>query len=346
MMRTAAVTIFFSLILTSASQLKNENSPDFIFKSFATAFLQQDIKKMKSLSIFTENLKILLQMPKLEKEKLEATFKKLKETPIKWYQEGDLVKIRGGQIRVNVLMANENKRIGTVHVLDFVYPLALKKLRNGQWVVDPTFMVQSVKKQVDSTSKRKRKNFRIDLDGVLYYLNEDEKVTFTDENKKEHVLKLFKNDIQHYKDGRISFQYHKDMEVFPGPSKNGFVYTLNSDVGPEVHVLIFNKGSKIKDEQDKFINAWIENYEVKDARFEEKRLKDVKQSINGQEHAGKVMYVILNGKVIYNQFYFLEVEGQVIGLFGKSKSVDAGLLNQYLTIVCESIKPGKGRGKK
>jgi hypothetical protein len=243
-------------------------------------------------------------------------------------------------------MSNETKRIGNIKILDFVYPLQLKKLRTGQWKVDPTFMIQSVRKQVDTESKRKRKNFRVELDGTLYYLNEGEMINFKDDAGKDRVIKLFKNDIQHYKDGRISFQYHKGMDVFPGPSKNGFVYTLNSDLGPEVHVLLYKEGADLKTERERFIKLWIENYEVKDARFEKVRLKNVSQSINGKENDGKVMYVILNGNVLYNQFNFLEIDGRVVGVFGKSKSADAGLLNQYLAIVCENIRPAKRKGRK
>ena len=344
-MRFLALFIYCSLIPLAVSQLKNENNPEFVFKSFAAAYFKQDIKKMKELTIFAENLKVLLEMPKVPKAELENVLKDLKTLPIRWYEPGDFVKIQGGQIAVNGLMSSEDRRIGTLHMLDFVYPIALKKLRNGMWKADPTFIIQSVKKQVDVESRRNRKNFRVDLDGVLYYLNEGERVTFKDKTEKEHTLKLFKNDIQHYKDGRLSFHYHKDMEVFPGPSKNGFVYTLNSELGPEIHVLIYNKGVNLKVEEQKFINIWIENYEVKDARFEEKRLKDITQNINEKEYSGKIMYVILNGKVYYNQFSFFEMDGRVLGVFGKSKSVDAGLLNQYLAVVCENIKLGKRKSK-
>ena len=329
---------------TSSSTV--ENSPDAVFKAFATAFFNQDLKRMKSLSIYSQNIEVLVKVPKFEEERRKKLIEDLKVMPIKWYQKDEKVKIHGGHITVNDLMSNDNKRIGTIRMLDFVYPLQLTKMRSGQWVADPAFMIRSVRKHLEAESKRKRKNFRVELDGQLFYLNADEMVKFTGKDKQEHELKLFKNDIQHYKDGRLSFQYHKEMDVYPGPSKNGFVYTLNSSIGPEVHVLLYNPGAKLADEQKKFIDLWIENYEVKDARFEEKRLKDVRQNINGKECDGKVMYVILNGKVIYNQFNFLEIDGRVVGVFGKSKSSDAGLLNQYLAIVCENIKVSKSRVKK
>ena len=345
-MRFLVLTVFFLLSLPLLAQKENGNDPDTVFKEFASAYFLQDFKKLESVSIYKDNLKTLMEMPRHNNDKLAALLKELKDVPIKWYEPGENVKIHGGNITVNETMSNEYRRVGNVKMLDFVYVLQLKKMRTGEWRVDPTFMIQSVRKQIDRESKRKRKNFRVELGGELYYLNAGEQITVKDDSGKEEVMKLFKNDIQHYKDGRISFQYHKEMDVFPGPGKNGFVYTLNSDLGPEIHVIIYNRGSKLEEERDRFIKLWVENYEVQHATFEEKRLKDIKQSINDKEYPGKVMYVIINGKIVYNQFNFLEINNRVVGVFGKSKNVDAGLLNQYLAIVCENIKPAVKKGAK
>jgi len=183
----------------------------------------------------------------------------------------------------------------------------------------------------------------VDLNGQLIYMNENEKVVFKDADGKENTITLFKNEIQHYKDGRVSFQYHRDMEVYPGKGKNCFVYTLNSDLSPEIHVLVYDKGVNLATEMQKFINIWIENYKSMDAVFEEKRLKNSKQFINGKEYAGKIMYVKNHENVFYNQFYFLEVDGAVIGIFARSKTIDTGILNQYLSILCEKVYPVTGK---
>ena len=93
----------------------------------------------------------------------------------------------------------------------------------------------------------------------------------------------------------------------------------------------------------RFINIWIENYKSKDAVFEKQMLKNTKQMINGKEHAGKILYVNQQGVVYYNQFYFFEENGVLMGVFARSKTSDTGLLNQYLSILSESVYPVKGK---
>ena len=122
--------------------------------------------------------------------------------------------------------------------------------------------------------------------------------------------------------------------------KGGFVYTLNTELGPEVHLLVYDQGADLQEVAKKYINIWIENYEVNDAQFEKQQLKDAKQEINGKMVDGKVMYVRQAGKVFYNQFYFFKHEsGQVIGVFAKCRNIDTGLLNKYLKIACEDLRP-------
>ena len=133
------------------------------------------------------------------------------------------------------------------------------------------------------------------------------------------------------------------MEVFPGKGKKSFVYTLNSDLSPEIHVLVYEKGAMLGDAMQRFINIWIENYKSKNAVFEKVMLKNTKQIINGKEYAGKIMYVKLKDSVYYNQFYFFEEKGVIMGIFARSKTIDTGLLNQYLSILCESVYPVKGK---
>jgi len=335
--------ISFLLTLTLFSQKKATPTADELFRAFGNAFLERDVAAVKKLSIFRDNIDIISQLPKFTKEKLVEIKKSFAQLPIKWYLPGEIIKIHGSQITVNDVMVNDRKRIGTVRLLEMVYPIALRKLRTGEWKVDPFLMIQSINKGLEIERKKNRRNFRINLNGELIYLNEGEKVDFTDKAGKKHELSLFKNDIQHYKDGRVSFQYHRDMEVFPGKGKNCFVYTMNSDLSPEVHVLVYEKGAKLNEEMQRFINIWIENYKSKDAIFEEKMLKNTKQIINGKEYAGKIMYVKQQDKVYYNQFYFLEINGQVVGIFARSKTIDTGLLNQYLSILCEKVYPVKGK---
>lgn len=333
------ITLLF--LLPGNSQEKAVQTADQLFRDFTNAFLERDVTTIKKLCIYTENIDIISQLPKMEKVKLDEVKKNFASLPIKWYLPGEIIKIHGSQITVNDVMVNERKRIGTVRLLEMVYPVALRKLRTGEWKVDPFLMIQSIHKGLEVERKKNRRNFRIDLNGELIYLNEGEKVKFKDKDGKEHELSLFKNDIQHYKDGRVSFQYHRDMEVFPGKGKNCFVYTMTTDLSPEVHVLIYEKGAKLEDEMQRFINIWIENYKSKDAVFEENMLKNTKQIINGKEYAGKIMYVKQQDKVYYNQFYFLEVEGAVMGIFARSKTIDTGLLNKYLSILCEKVYPVK-----
>ena len=334
------ISLYF--LLPVHSQKKVTFTPDQLFRDFGNAFLERDLTTIKKLCIYTENLDVISQIPKIEKVKLEEIKKKFAKLPIKWYLPGEVMKIHGSQIPVNDKMADDHNRIGTVRLLEMVYPIALRKnRRSGEWKVDPFLMIQSIHKALKAERKKNRRNFRINLNGELIHLNEGEKVKFKDKEGKEHEVSLFKNDIQHYKDGRVEFQYHRDMEVFPGKGKNCFVYTMTSDLSPEIHVLVYDKGAKLNEEMQRFINIWIENYKSKDAIFEEKMLKNTKQIINGKEHAGKLMYVKQQNKVYYNQFYFLEINGVLMGIFARSKTIDTGLLNQNLSILCEKVYPVK-----
>ena len=338
--------VAFIVLLSTFSafaQKQPTKTADEVFKLFAEGFLERDLKKVKDHSIYTENIEVITQLPKLNAAQLEQVKKNLQSLPIKWYLPGEIIKIHGSQITVNDVMVNDRKRIGNIKLLEMVYPIALRKLRTGEWKVDPYLMIQSINKTIEIERKKNRRNFRIDLDGQLVYLNENEQVEFEDKDGKKHKVTLFKNDIQHYRDGRVTFQYHRDMEVYPGKGKNCFVYTLNSDLSPEIHVLVYDKGATLATEMQRFIEIWIENYKSKDGVFEEKTLKNTRQSINGTEIAGKIMYVKQHENVYYNQFYFFEKNGVVMGLFARSKTIDTGLLNQYLSILCEKVYPVKGK---
>ena len=339
------LTFLISAIFLSSTfaQEKYPQTPDELFRAFANAFLARDLDTVKKLCVYTENLDLISQLPKFSKVKLAEVQKQLAALPIKWYKPGDQIKIHGANQTVNDVMSNDRRKIATVKLLEMVYPVAVKKMRTGQWKVDPLLMLQSIGKTLDLERKKNRKNFRINLNGELIYLNESEEINFKDKEGKEHKVTLYKNDIQHYKDGRVQFQYHRDMEVYPGKGKNCFVYTLNSDLSPEIHVLIYDKGSNKRIEMTKFINIWIDNYKSKDAIFEKQQLKDTKQEINGKEYPGKIMYVKEQDKVYYNQFYFFEEKGTLMGVFARSKTIDTGLLNQYLSILCESVYPVKGK---
>ena len=337
------ILVVFALIFSAYAQEKKESTADDLFREFATAFLERDLDVIKKICVYTENLDVIGQLPKLPKAQLEKAKKELASLPIKWYLPGENIKIHGSHIKVNDVMSNDRKRIGNIKMLDMVYPIALKKSRTGKWQIDPFLMVQSISKTIEIERKKNRRNFRIDINGELLYLNEGEKVAYKDKHGNDHQLSLYKNEVQHYRDGRVAFQYHRDMEVFPGKGKNCFVYTMNSYLSPEVHVLIFDKGAKMGEEMQRFINIWVENYKSKDAVFEKTLLKNTKQQINGKEHAGKILYVNQQGVVYYNQFYFFEENGVLMGLFARSKTSDTGLLNQYLSILSESVYPVKGK---
>ena len=339
---TAAFVVFL-FVLSSYAQEKKEPTPDDLFRQFANAFLERNLDEVKKVCIYTENIDVIGQLPKLNATQLAKAKKELMSLPIKWYLPGEMIKIHGSNIKVNDVMSNDRKKIGNIKMLEMVYPLALKKLRTGTWKVDPFLMIQSISKTIELERKKNRRNFRIDIDGELLYLNEGEKVPYKDKHGNEHIVSLFKNEVQHYRDGRVGFQYHRDMEVFPGKGKKCFVYTLNSDLSPEIHVLVYEKGVSLAEEMQRFINIWIENYKSKDAVFEKTMLKNTKQMINGKEYAGKIMYVKQQESVYYNQFYFFEEKGQVMGVFARSKTIDTGLLNQYLSILCERVYPVTGK---
>ncbi len=336
------VLIYCSLAVLSQEKAV-EKSPDEVFKLFAEAFLKRDLEKMKEYSVFTENIELVKQLPKLEEKVLASSLKDLKELPIKWYAPGEVIKIHGSQISVNDVMSNDQRKIGNIKLLEMVYPIALRKLRTGEWKVDPYLMLQSINKSLEIERKKNRRNFRVEIDGQLVYLNENEEIEFEDKDGKSHKMTLFKNAIQHYKDGRISFSYHRDIDVYPGKGKNFFVYTMTSDMSPELHLLVYDKGVNKDEEMKKFIDIWIENYKIKEAVFEEKVLKETKQEINGREINGKILYVKMADSVYYNQFYFFELRGAVIGVFARSKTVDIGILNQYMAILCENIQLNEGK---
>ena len=336
--------IFICLTAGAQEELKN---PDTAFKAFVSAFLEKDMEKLKKLTLYNEELDVLAQAQTPQGEELRNAKKTLQELSIKWYEVGDIVKIRGAPIKVNDIMVNDRRKLGTIRLLDFVYPVIVRKLRAGNiWKVDPTFVINSIKKKLKNEQKFKRKDFRIILDGKAFHLNEGEKIIAKTDDGKEHRIVLFKNEIQHYKDGRIAFHYHRDMDVFPNKMQDGSVYTLSTDLGPEIHILVYKPGTELKAAMDKYIKVWVENYEVKDSQFEKNLLKDTRQEINGKEYPGKVMYVKEGLRVVYNQFYFFELNGTVVGLFARCKTSDTGLLNQYLKIVCEQIVPGRPGVKK
>jgi hypothetical protein len=330
------VSIF--LMSLSAQEVVKVATPDDVFRDYAAAFFDQDLEKLKSLTFFADELEVLVQIPKVSKDQLLDIKKRLQETPIKWYTVGEVIKINGAPITVNDVMVNESKMLGTIRMLEMVYPIILRKSRTSEeWKVDPTFMIQSVKKHLKIENKRNQRDFRIELDGELFYLNEGERIVAKDNKGVEHRIVLFKNEIQHYKDGRLRFHYHKDMDVYPNKMVGGFVYSLSSDLGPEIHLMVYDKGASLASTKDKYINMWIENYKANDAVFEENALKPVRQEINGQMIDGSVMYVRSEGKVLYNQFYFFEENGAVIGVFAKCSNIDTGILNQYLKIACEDL---------
>ena len=244
--------VVFSYIFSALAQKKKEPTPDDLFREFGSAFLDRNLDVIKKISVYTENIDVIGQLPKLPKARLDKAKKELASLPIKWYLPGEMIKIHGSHIKVNDVMSNDRKRIGNIKMLDMVYPIALKKSRTGVWKIDPFLMVQSITKSIEIERKKNRRNFRIDINGELLYLNEGEKVAYKDKHGNEHELSLFKNEVQHYKDGRVAFQYHRDMEVYPGKGKNCFVYTLNSDLSPEVHVLVFDKGAKLGEENAAF----------------------------------------------------------------------------------------------
>ena len=142
-----------------------------------------------------------------------------------------------------------------------------------QQKIDPTFMIQSIKKHIKIEMKRQQRDFRIIFDGETFHLNEGKKTIVEDVKGITHRVTLYRNEIQHYKDGRISFHYHKEMEVFPNKMPGGFVYTLTAEYGPEVHLLVYDQGSNLQEVAKKYINIWIENYEVNDAQFETEKFK-------------------------------------------------------------------------
>lgn len=333
--------ILLFLVSSLTAQDKELEAAEELFYSFTEAYFERDLTKMKSFCLFNEDMEILDDQPAYTKAKLVELKKTLRATPVKWHTVGEVIKINNAPIRVNEIMVNDRKKIGTIRMLEMVYPLILRKSRaSNTWKIDPTFMIQSVKKHLKTEMKRNARDFRIVFDGKTFHLNEGEKIIVEDLKGVSHRVTLYRNEIQHYKDGRVKFHYHKDMEVFPNKMKGGFVYTLTSELGPELHLLIYDKGADLQQVAEKYINVWIENYEVNDAQFEKKQLKEARQEINGEMVDGKVLYVRQGGKVLYNQFYFFESEtGTVVGVFAKCKAVDTGLLNKYLKIACEDLKP-------
>ena len=333
--------LFLTIIFALNAEDKELEAAEKVFYEFTEAYFAHDMEKLKAVTYYNDELNLLLEMPGYTKEELVELNKKLRATPIKWNEVGEIIKINNAPIRVNEIMVNERKKIGTIRLLEMVYPLIVKKMRGtNEWKVDPTFMIQSLKKHIKIEMKRNQRDFRIIFDGKTYHLNEGEKIIVEDLQKVAHRIVLYRNEIQHYKDGRISFHYHKDMEVFPNKMKGGFVYTLNTELGPEVHLLVYDQNADLQEVAEKYINIWIENYEVNDAQFEKQKLKDAKQEINGKMVDGKVMYVRQAGKVFYNQFYFFKHEyGKVVGVFAKCRNIDVGLLNKYLKIACEDLRP-------
>ena len=334
------IFLYLSINMLNA-QDKELEAAEKIFYEFTEAYFEHDLEKMKALTYFNDELGLLLEMPEYTAAELKDLKKRLRETPVKWNEVGEIIKINNAPIRINEIMVNERRKIGTIRLLEMVYPLIIKKSRaSNAWKVDITFMTQSIKKHIKNEMKRNQRDFRIIFDGKTFHLDEGEKIIVKDAQDIAHRLVLHRNEIQHYKDGRVSFHYHKDMEVFPNKMKGGFVYTLNAEIGPEVHLLIYDKGADLQEVAKKYINIWIENYEVNDAQFESQQLKDAKQEINGKLIDGKVMYVREAGKVFYNQFYFFKNQsGQVIGVFAKCRNIDTGLLNKYLKIACEDLRP-------
>ena len=340
----------FFLFLSSAflnAQDKDLEAAEKVFYEFAEAYFEHDIDKLKALTYFNDELNLLLEMPEYTAEELVELKKRLRATPIKWNEVGEIIKINNAPIRINEIMVNERRKIGTIKLLEMVYPIIVKKSRATKaWKVDPTFMIQSIKKHIKTEMKRNQRDFRFIFDGKTFHLDEGEKIIVKDARDVAHRLVLYRNEIQHYKDGRINFHYHKDMEVFPNKMKGGFVYTLTAELGPEVHLLIYDKGADLQEVAKKYINVWIENYEVNDAQFEKQQLKEAKQEVNGKLIDGKVMYVRQADKVLYNQFYFFQHQsGHVVGIFAKCRNIDTGLLNKYLKIAHENLQP-LARGEK
>jgi hypothetical protein len=328
------------LLFAVGAQEKTKVTPEEIFYQFTEAYFEHDLAQLKALTFYNDELESLLQMPKFTGKELIALKKKLRQTPIDWHGVGEVIKINNAPIRINEIMANERKKIGTIHLLEMVYPIILRKTRaTNEWKVDPTFVIQSIKKHIKIQMKKNQRDYRIIFDDKTYHLNEGEKIIIEDLKGISHRVVLFRNEIQHYRDGRVRFHYHKDMEVFPNKMKGGHVYTLNSELGPEVHLIVYDQGVTLQEAEKKYINVWIENYEVNDGQFEKERFKNVRQEINGKLVDGKVMYVRQAGKVFYNQFYFFQEEGRVLGVFAKCRNIDTGLLNKYLKVATEELLP-------
>jgi hypothetical protein len=64
-MRFFLISAIFLFSTFASAQEKTGNDPDSVFKSFAAAYFMHDLKKMQSLTVYTENLKTLLGMPRL-----------------------------------------------------------------------------------------------------------------------------------------------------------------------------------------------------------------------------------------------------------------------------------------
>ncbi|NQZ56728.1 MAG: hypothetical protein HRT88_04565 [Lentisphaeraceae bacterium] len=321
-----------------AQETKKPIGPKQVFKAFVSAYFDHDLKTMQKVAYYDDEMKVLLEMPQLKGADLSKAKTLLKGIEIFWHIPGDLIKLQGGNITVNDQMSNTNKRIGTIRHLDFVYPLSVRKSRRtGLWKVDAMFAINSIARTVRRNKIRDMKDYRIFLDGQVVHLDEEEEGTITDKEGKKHTISLFRNEVQQYKDGRVHFQYHKEMSVFPNKMKDGFIYTLTSQIGAEIHILVYDKGVNLIQARQKYIDLWIENYTIKKALFEQQRLKKSSQEINSNEVAGSIMYVRQENKVIYNQFYFFEDKGRTLGLFARGKNFDTSQINLYLKIASKNI---------
>lgn len=142
-MRKLIMTI--PLLFTCCINEVPEHPSDFIFKEFVKAYLIQDSKKIQSLSLYNEELNILYGAPTRNEETIKRLFKDLKYAQISWHNPGDRVKIQKTTLIVNELMSNNKRRVGNLNINEFPYLLLLKKMKNGEWKIDPTLMISTIK---------------------------------------------------------------------------------------------------------------------------------------------------------------------------------------------------------
>ncbi|MEN9361623.1 MAG: hypothetical protein RL095_3158 [Verrucomicrobiota bacterium] len=316
---------------------------EFAVKRFLVALAAKDEKALRDICLFHDSLDCLWAGSPPSPEKLAATIAAIRKEPVKWLAPGDSFRVSGAELVVRDTMITDKKRIATLRLHDFSFPIFARLTPRGEWKIDPSFIVTLTLDRLRKEEKANRKNFTLLIDGKETPFNLGENLELTLADGRKVKAQVVQNLFQHHEDADLRLSWPRELDLRLSRDPSCTVYTLKGALSAHFMVHVYPKG-KLDEIRRDITAAFVENNRADGWILDKDVFRDSKiEAAGGAVLAGKRIAATKNPQQKLpekiEELYFWETgDGRVLCLYGTWAYQDSAACRDWFATLAKGIE--------